>query len=333
MTLSAGAPLRVAVVGPGGWGQQHLRIFSERPDTLLCAVVGRDMARTRNYAAESGATPYIDVGQMMAEQQPDLVTVALPNEDHHTVTMRLLETGVPLLVEKPLVFDLEEADQLLEVAARNGSFFAINFNHRYAEPVRLTKAAVDEGALGDLVFATWRFGGEPNMGTAEHKNLIETQCHGFDMLEHLVGPITSVMAQMTRKTYGAYSTVAIALEFANGAVGTMLGTYDSSYSYAEAHRLEVNGTTARVVVVDTVKSFSLSRPGDENSHQWSAGYFNDEARTFYRTFDRHVDDLVKALRSGDPPPIHAAAGRRALLLAQRSIESFSSGRRVAVQAD
>ncbi len=44
------------------------------------------------------------------------------------------------------------------------------------------------------------------------------------MLEHLCGPIASVMAQMTDKTYGAYSTVAVALEFANGAVGTLLGS-------------------------------------------------------------------------------------------------------------
>ena len=50
------------------------------------------------------------------------------------------------------------------------------------------------GRLGDLVFLTWRFGGEGG-GDHPHGNLIETQCHGFDMLEHLAGPITSVSAQ------------------------------------------------------------------------------------------------------------------------------------------
>ena len=42
----------------------------------------------------------------------------------------VIEAGVPLLAEKPLVFDLAQADELIEAAARRGLFFAINFNHR-----------------------------------------------------------------------------------------------------------------------------------------------------------------------------------------------------------
>ena len=126
---------------------------------------------------------------MLAAERPDLVTVCLPNEDHFATTLRLIRAGVPLLVEKPLVFDLAEADVLLAEAAERGLFFAINFNHRFAEPVQRAKAAIEAGELGELVFATWRFGGEANHGTSRHANLIETQCHGFDMLEHLVGPI------------------------------------------------------------------------------------------------------------------------------------------------
>lgn len=331
MAGTSGDRLRVAVVGPGGWGQQHSRIFSGRADTVLCALVGRDLGRTALYAARTGATAYTDIDEMLRVERPDLVTVALPNEAHFEPTLRLLQSGVAVLVEKPLVFDLDEADALLDAARESGAFFAINFNHRYAEPVRLAKAAIEEGKLGELVFATWRFGGEANMGLSPHKNLIETQCHAFDMLEYLLGPIGSVMAQMTNKTYGAYSTVAIALEFASGAVGTLLGSYDSSYAYPETHRLEVNGTKGRALVVDTVKSFTLSEAGDEMSRRWEAGYFNDEAREFHKTFDRHVDELLRALRAGDPPPIHASAGRRALLLAHRSIESFESGKRVGTE--
>ncbi|BDZ49736.1 hypothetical protein GCM10025867_19770 [Frondihabitans sucicola] len=318
---------RVAVVGPAGWGTQHIRVFTERPDTEVVAVVGRDAGRTAAVAARVGANPYTDIGAMVDGERPDLVTVALPNEAHFEPTRRLLRTGIPLLVEKPLVFSLEEADVLLDEARASGSFFAINFNHRYAEPVKRAKSAVDAGSLGDLVFTTWRFGGEANHGESPHKNLIETQCHAFDMLEHLLGPIVSVMAQMTDKTYGAYSTVALALEFASGAVGTLLGSYDSSYAYPETHRLEVNGTAGRLTVVDTVKSFTLSRAGDESTERWEAGYFNDEARSFERTFDRYVDDMLAALRRGIEPPVHASAGRRALFLAMKTIESFDSGTR------
>jgi predicted dehydrogenase len=322
--------MRVAVVGTGGWGEQHARIFSRRPDTELVGVVGRDPERTAARATAYGTTGYTDLDVMLEQARPDLVTVCLPNEQHFEPTLRLVKAGVPLLVEKPLVFDLGEADILLAEAAHRGLFFAINFNHRYAEPVRRAHAAIREGVIGTPVFATWRFGGEANHGTSRHANLIETQCHGFDMLEHLVGPITSIAAQMTDATYGDWSTVALALEFSNRAVGTMLGSYDSSYAYPDSQLVEINGTEGRLVIHDTVRELSIQRAGEETAQVWRAGYFNDEARDFHGTFDRHVEAVLAALRAGEQPPVHAAAGRRALELAHAAITSHETGQRVAV---
>lgn len=320
------APLKVAVVGAGGWGAQHARILTERVDTELVGIVGRTPKRTTARAAEYGTRSYTSIAEMLAAESPDLVTVSLPNEEHFAPTLELLQAGVPLLVEKPLVFDLAEADALLEAAG--DTFFGINFNHRYAEPVLRARAAIEAGELGDLVFATWRFGGEANRGPSPHANLIETQCHGFDMLEHLCGPITSVAAQMTNKTYGAWSTIAIALEFASGAVGTMLGSYDSSYAYPDTQRVELNGTAGRAVIHDTVGSLTLQSAGDETERVWRPGYFDDEARSFERTFDRHLDAVLTALRAGSPAPVPARAGRRALDLAYAVIRSHEQGTRV-----
>jgi predicted dehydrogenase len=328
---SGGRRLRVAVVGPGGWGRQHVRIFSSRPDTDLVAVVGRDQERTSIQAKAARTNGYTDIAEMLDAEEPDLVTVCLPNEQHFEPTLELVKAGVPLLVEKPLVFDLAEADTLLGEAAQRGSFFAINFNHRYAEPVIRARQALADGRLGELVFAAWRFGGEPNFGKHPHAQLIETQCHGFDMLEYLCGPIVSVMAQMTNKTHGPYTTVVLALEFADGAVGSLVGSYDSSYAYPLTHYLELNGTIGRALIEDTVKRLTIQQVGDETRQVWEAGYFNDVDREFHRTFDRHVDALLAALRAGDSPPVPASAGRRALELALASIRSFESGKRVATE--
>lgn len=322
--------LRVAVVGAGGWGEQHARVFARRPDTHLCAVVARTSASAAARAGAYGATPYTDIDAMLDAERPDLVTVCLPNEHHFEPTLRLIRRGVALLVEKPLVFDLAEADVLLAEAAERNLFFALNFNHRYAEPVQRTRAAIEAGDLGDLVFATWRFGGEPNFGESPHGNLVETQCHGLDMLEHLCGPIAAVSAEWTDKVRpGFWTTLGVALTFANGAVGTLMGSYDSSYAYPDTHRLEINGTRGRAVVEDTVRRLTLSRAGDDVSQVWQAGYFDDEARTFHLTFDRHVEAMLAALWAGEEPPVHARAGRRALELAHAIIRSAETGTRVA----
>jgi len=327
--------VRVAVVGTGVWGAQHARVFSTRADAVLVAVVGRDESRTVARAEAYGTRAYTDVGAMIEAEQPDLVTLCLPNEAHFEPTLDLLRRGVPLLVEKPLVFDSGEAAVLIREAAQRDLFFAINFNHRYAEAVQRAKKAIDDGRLGEIVFATWRFGGEApqvddSRGTHPHANLIETQCHGLDMLEHLVGPIESVTAQMTDKVHpGTYTTLAVALQFGSGAVGTMLGSYDSSYAYPGTQHIEVNGTLGRALVEDTVARLTISRAGDEVHEVWQAGYFNDTGRDFHATFDRHVDAILEALRSGAEPPVHARAGQRAVDLAAAIIRAFESGGRVA----
>jgi myo-inositol 2-dehydrogenase/D-chiro-inositol 1-dehydrogenase len=320
--------VKVCLIGAGQWGRQHARVFSQRPDVTLCAVAGRSLEKTQTRAAEFGLRAYTNVSEMLEREKPELVSLSLPNLEHFEATMQVIRSGYPLLVEKPLAFDLREADQMLNEAAKRDLFFAINFNHRYAKPLRLAREAIEKGRLGDLTHAIWRFGGEANISTHPHANLIETQCHGFDQLEHLCGPIESVMAEMTDRTGGGYRTVALALRFASGAVGSMVGTYDSSYAYQDTHRLEINGTQGRLVVEDTVQRFCFQPAGNETAEVWQAGYFNDFDREFQRTFDLHLDAILAAFKSGDQPPVHARAGRRALELAWAAVESFSSGKRV-----
>lgn len=327
--MSNPARIKVAVIGAGGWGRQHARVFSERQDVDFCAVVGRTPEKTQARAAQYGVRAYLNIQEMIDAEHPDLISLSLPNQGHFEATLQVIQAGIPLLAEKPLTFSLDEADILLEEARKRDLFFAINFNHRYAKPIQLAQKAIEDGRLGDLVFASWRFGGE-GRSDHPHANLIESQCHAFDQLEFLCGPIDSVMAEMTGKTGGGFRTFVLALHFASGAVGSLLGTYDSSYAYSDAHRLEINGTLGRVLVQDTVRRYSFQAAGSETAEVWQAGYFNDKEREFHRTFDRHLDALLAAFRNGDAPPVHAATGRRALELAYAAIESFESGRRVAV---
>ncbi len=315
--------MKIALVGTGNWGRQHARVFSAHPQVDLCAVVGRDPDRTHTRALEYGVPGYTDIDEMLARENPDLVSLCLPNQGHFEPTMQVIRAGFPLLVEKPLVFEIDQAEQLLEAAGDR--FFAICFNHRYAKPVRLAAEAIASGRLGEIVFATWRFGGE---GASDHPyaNLIETQCHGFDMLEHLCGPIKDISAEFTRNRL----TMALSLTFATGAIGSLVGSYETSYAYPDTQRIEVSGTAGRLLIDDTVRRFTFNSAGSEVGEVWEAGYFNDFDREFHRTFDLYIDAMVQAFIKGAPAPVHASAGLRALQLAHAAIQSFESGRRVEV---
>lgn len=322
--------IKVALVGAGGWGYQHARVFAARDDVDLCAVAGRTEERTKARAEQFGMRYYLDIQRMLEAEKPHLVSLSLPNMGHYEPTLQVIRAGYPLLVEKPLVFDMKEAETLLREAGARDLFFAINFNHRYAKPVQMAKSAINSGRLGELVFATWRFGGEGGWSGHPHANLIETQCHGFDMLEHLCGPIASIQAEMTDITGRGFSTMALSLKFANGAVGSLVGSYDSSYAYPGAHRVEVNGSEGRIVIDDTVKRYTFHRVGKERGEIWEAGYFNDYQREFHRTFDDHLAHMLDCFIRGDEPPIQASAGYRALALAYAAVKSYETGYRVDV---
>ena len=119
------------------------------------------------------------------------------------------------------------------------------------------------------------------------------------MLELLCGPIASVMAQMTDRTSaGSFRTLAIALQFASGAVGSLVGSYDTAYAYPQTHALEVSGTRGRLLIEDTVRRYTFSPHDSETAEVWQAGYFNDGDRSFYATFDKHVDALLAAFKAG-----------------------------------
>lgn len=321
--------LKIALIGTGGWAREHARILSLRPNVDFCGIMGRNAERTAIRALEYNTRPYTSIQTMLDEQTPDLVCVCLPNQHHFEPTLQVIEAGFPLLVEKPLVFEMAQADALIEAAQKRDLFFSINFNHRYAKPLQLAKLKIESGQVGEIIFATWRFGGE-GFSDHPHANLIETQCHAFDQLEWLCGPIASIMAEFTDKTNKGFSTLVLSLKFQNGAVGNLVGSYDSSYAYRDTQRIEINGTKGRVLIEDTVRRFQFQSAGNETAEEWQSGYFNDLDREFHRTFDRHMDDILKTFRAGQAPPIHAEWGRRMLKLAYAAIESYETGKRVSI---
>lgn len=321
--------LKVAVIGAGGWGYQHARAFSHRRDACLCSITGRSEERTKRRAAEFGVPYYLDIDEMLENEKPDLVSICMPGQGTFEPTMKVINAGVPLLCEKPLAYKLEQAEIMVNTAKEKGLFFAIDFNHRYSVPSLMAKKDIDSGRLGEFVFASWRFG--HGSGALDHPylNLIEAQCHGLDLLEYLCGSIDSVMAEMTDKTgKGSFSTFSIALKFKNGGVGTFLGTFDSSDRYRLSQLVEINGTKGRILIEDSVRSYSFQSADSDRGEVWSAPFFSDDGRAFNKNLDRHLDALIPAFTDGREPPVPAEKGLRALRLAYAVIESFNSGKRV-----
>src|SRR5580692_4089300 len=110
---------RVAVIGAGSFGKNHVRVVSESSRADLRFVVDPDPSRAET-------SDYRDaIGHV------DAAILAVPTVLHAEIGCALLEAGIDVLVEKPIAPTLEEADRLVEAAARNGRVLQVGHLERF----------------------------------------------------------------------------------------------------------------------------------------------------------------------------------------------------------
>ena len=224
---------RIAVAGAGLIGVRHIEEVDASAATELAAVVDPGAAGTE-LAEKYGVALYPSLAELFAEDRPDGVILATPNQLHVEGGLECVAAGVPVIVEKPIGDTVEGATRLVEAGERAG-VPVLTGHHRNYSPV-MAKAAevVASGALGPIVavvgtalFAKpddyfevgggWRRqpGGGPIL-----LNLI----HDVNNLQRLVGDIVRVQATTSNATRGfpVEDTAAIVFTFAGGALGTFL---------------------------------------------------------------------------------------------------------------
>ena len=126
-------PLRVAVVGAGQMGQLHVRVVVESEETELVAVVDLDPEVER--LPHLGTARRLDsVDELLAGRPPDLAIVSAPTSQHAALSLRLVEAGVPVLVEKPIADNITDAVRLIETSTHAGIPLAVGHVERLTPP-------------------------------------------------------------------------------------------------------------------------------------------------------------------------------------------------------
>ena len=120
---------RVAVIGAGAFGKNHVRVVAENPRAKLTHVVDTNTKRARQMAEAHGATAVSSVEEVL--RQVDAAVVAVPTTLHAEVGCRLLEAGIDVLVEKPIAPTLEDADRLIAAATKNDRILQVGHLERF----------------------------------------------------------------------------------------------------------------------------------------------------------------------------------------------------------
>ncbi|MCK6210552.1 Gfo/Idh/MocA family oxidoreductase [Georgenia sp. EYE_87] len=147
---AAKSPLRIGVVGLGAIGLEHVGIYRGTPDVVLTAVVDpRDEVRA-DVAEQTGATAYATLDELLAANAVDAISLCTPDHLHFADSKRIIESGLHLLLEKPITTDPAEADALT-LLAENADVVVmpgqtLRFEPRYHHARQVVKA----GGLGEV---------------------------------------------------------------------------------------------------------------------------------------------------------------------------------------
>ena len=129
--------VKTAVVGVGAFGEQHARVLSSSEIAELVAVVDSDQERAEAVAQKFGCEALTNIGQLGGRVQS--VSLVVPTALHSEIGVSLLESGIDVLVEKPIAPSLEAADALVRAADENGHILQVGHLERFNPAVEAAK--------------------------------------------------------------------------------------------------------------------------------------------------------------------------------------------------
>jgi predicted dehydrogenase len=146
VAATAGAgPLRVAVVGAGVFGRNHLRVYRELEQAgcavELAAVVDLDADARAKAEADFGVRGFATIAECMAWARAEkkwigAASLCVPTVHHATCARELMECGIDVLIEKPMAASLEEADEIVRSAREMGRLVQVGHLERFNPAVR-----------------------------------------------------------------------------------------------------------------------------------------------------------------------------------------------------
>lgn len=337
----------IALVGAGVIGRRHLEALRSVEDVQLVGIADHD--RTARAQFETESVPTFDRAEDLLDQlEPDGVIVATPTEHHLKPTLAALDRGIHVLVEKPIMATIEQARQTVEKEAASKGRVLVGHHRRYYGLVDKAREIIASGRIGEIVAVCGQWNVrkhaeyyEPDWRKRWQAGPILTNLiHDMDLLRHIVGDVTSVMAETSSSVlgHGKEDTAALVLRFSNDALGTFIlsDQSHSPWSFEQAsgenpffprtgqNMLHIMGTEGSL----EFPNLKLWRtPG--GTTEWRSGLqAEDLSAPIEDAFVRQIEHFANVIRGRVDPLISTRDATDTLCATLAVYEAAKSGRRV-----
>ncbi len=214
MSAAAREP-RIGVVGAGALGYHHVRLLSALAGIRFAGFYDERVARAAEVGAELKVAHHATLDALIDEC--DAVTIVVPTPAHHAVAKLALERGKHVLIEKPLTTTLDEADELLAIADKNGALIQTGHVERFNRAIRAAVEHID----GPRFVVCDRLAPFNPRGT-DVAVVLDLMIHDIDLILTLVGGHVAELAAVGVPVLSSFVDIANArLTFSSGAVANI----------------------------------------------------------------------------------------------------------------
>lgn len=321
--------LNVAIVGMGGIGNVHARVYQGHPECTIVAVCDMIKEKADKAAETYGAKAFYTVADLInSGLQIDAVSVTTAGVenggDHYAPTIELLNAGLPVLGEKPISNDTAKAREMVALARQKNIRYGINLNHRFTPAAVRAKEWTDAGRLGELnIINMTMWINNPNE-SAPHFHIRALHPHSIDVMRYFCGDVEKVQAFFKKgKGRKIWSNVQVNMLFTNGVVGHLTGSYDAGGSYG-LETCEVVGSDARFVIREACESleFYPRHTRETETYKYPGGMMG-----FSETFGSRITRWIEQNLAGVAPDQIDAKAEDALrgqLIIEAAIQSWET---------
>jgi predicted dehydrogenase len=215
--------IRTAVIGVGSMGKNHARINWELPDVELVGVADDNLDTVNAVARKYDTKPYSNYIELLDDAKPDAVTLAVPTIYHHDIALDIIERGIPLLIEKPIAYTIEEGQKIIDAAQKRGVKLMIGHIERFNPAITTLKDLIFKGELGRIFQMDAHRQGPFPARVADVGVVIDLAVHDLDVMRFVSNKeIIRVYAETEKHIHSKYEDLLSGLlRLEDGIVGTL----------------------------------------------------------------------------------------------------------------
>lgn len=301
-----------AVVGVGYFGAELGRIMNEQEGARVVAVLDPENAET--IAKEFHCDVETDLDAICARPDVDAVIVATPNYLHKEPVLTAAKHKKHIFCEKPMALSYRDCDEMVRTAEENGVIFMAGHVMNFFRSVRHAKRLIQEGAIGDVLYAhSARNGWEEPQAEISWKKIrsksgghLYHHIHELDCIQFIMGHATQVtmtggnVAHKGEQFGDEDDMLFLNLEFGNGTYA--ICEYGSAFHWPE-HYVLIQGTKGAIRIDMCNVGMTVKNAEGKEEHYLvheSKEEDDDRTRIYHST---EMDGAIQYGHPGKKPPL------------------------------